>query len=102
MVNAQYKVNFEGLKEDSKIKAFTHNMMDQLVDSAPSDSFLQLVIRKNQDEEFESRLDLSSQGLQFSVTGRAQSPFMSLDQVWVSAKDQILGWCYNRFDCINA
>lgn len=98
MVNSQYKVNYEGIEQDFKIESFTHNMMDQLVDSAPSDSFFNLVIRKNENEEFESRLDLSSRGLQFSVNGCAQSPFVSLDQVWVSAKDQITGWCYNRFD----
>ncbi len=97
MVSLQYKIDFDGLKNDAKFETFTQNMMDQLGDSAPSDSFFHLRIIKD-NEEYESQLNLSSSGLQFSVSGRARSPYVSLDKVWLSAKDQIQSWNYQRFD----
>ena len=98
MDNSQYKVDYIGLEKDQIIEAFTYNMMDQLLDCAPSDGFFHLWIKKNPAGEYESKLDLASEGLHFSVESHAQNPLMSLDKVWASAKGEILNWSQQKFN----
>lgn len=95
-----YKINFDGFDKDKYIEAYAQLMIDQLSDGAPSDAYIETTISK-EGRWYVAKLKITSLQLAYYVTQKARSPFMALEKVRMAARDEIIQWCYQRYNYVN-
>lgn len=94
-----FKINFEGMDRDKMIEAYAQMMIDQLSEGAPSDAYIEATIARD-GRDYVAKLKISSLQLSYFVTQKARSPFMALEKVRIAARDEIIQWCYQRYNYV--